>query len=128
MLPKIEALLEGGQLLYTKKATSQGLFFIQIRDGYQTRENLVTRVPVSFYESIVYLKTIHWPLKGDRFFKAITSNVFTLYPNLLYTIGLLSKSNEGSARLPRDSERLQLNVFNQLLSSQPMGLLGQNAN
>ena len=40
-MPKIKTLLEGGQQIYTKNATSQGLVFIQRRNGYRTRENLV---------------------------------------------------------------------------------------
>ena len=76
-MPKIKALPEGGQQLYTKNSTSQGLFFIQIWDGYRTRENLVTGVPVDLYQYIAYLTTIHLPLKGDQCFKAITSTFFT---------------------------------------------------
>ena len=45
-------------------------------------------------------------------------------PIHLATIGLLRKSNEGGARLPQDFRRIQLNVFNQLLSPHLMGFLG----
>ena len=37
MLPKIKALLEGGQQVYTENATSQGLIFIQRQNVYRTR-------------------------------------------------------------------------------------------
>ena len=59
IFPKIKALLEGGQHLYTKNATAQGRFFILRMDGYCTRENLVTRLPVGFYQYIAYLTTFH---------------------------------------------------------------------
>ena len=36
MLPKIKALLEGGQRLYTKNATTQRIVLIQRRYGYLT--------------------------------------------------------------------------------------------
>ena len=36
--------------------------------------NLVTWVPVNLNRYISYLTTIHWPLKDDRYFNAITSN------------------------------------------------------
>ena len=102
-IPKIKALLEGGQQLYTKNATSQGLVIIQRRNGYLTRDKLVTLVPVDSYRYIEYLETIHLPLKGDRSFKAITSTFVTFHPNLLSTLGLLRKSNKGGPQKPWDS-------------------------
>ena len=48
-------------------------------------------------------------------------------PIHLGALGLLSQSNKGGARLPRDSERHVFNVFNLLLSPQLMGLLGPKA-
>ena len=112
MIPKSKALLEGFQQLYTKNSTFKGLFFIQRRYGYRNIDNLVTRVLVDFYQYIAYITTIHWHLKGDQWFKAITSTFVTSHPNLLSTISILRKYNEGGAWLPRDSERLELNVFN----------------
>ena len=103
MLPEIKGLLEGGQKLYTKNSTAQRLVFIQIQDGYRTREKLVTRVPVYFYQYIAYLEKIHWPLKFDRCFKSINSTFSTLQPNLISTLGFLGKSNEGGAWLPQES-------------------------
>ena len=121
MLPKIKALPEKVQQLYTKNATAQVIVLIQRQGGYRTRENLVTIVPVDFYHYISYLTTILWYLKSDRCFKAINSTFVTSRPNLLSTLGLLRQSNERGARFPRDSERLALNVFNRLLSPQLMG-------
>ena len=83
MLPKIKALLEGDQQLYTKISTAQIIVFIQRRDGYFTRYNLVTRVPVDFNQYIAYLTTTHRPIKGDRSFKPITSKFVSFHPNLL---------------------------------------------
>ena len=37
MMTEIKALLEGGQRLYTKIATAQGLVLIQKRNEYRTR-------------------------------------------------------------------------------------------
>ena len=127
VLPKFKALLEWGQQLYTKNAASWGLVFVQRRNVYRTRENLVTWVPVDFYRYRAYLTTIHWPLKCGWSFNTITSNRFTLYPNLLSTLGILRQSKEGGTRFPRDSERLQINVINQLLIPQIMGFLGPKA-
>ena len=59
VLTKCKALIEGGQQLYNKNATAQGIFFIQRRNGYRTIENLVTWVPVYFYQYRAYLTTIH---------------------------------------------------------------------
>ena len=39
----------------------------------------------------------------------------------------LGKCNKGGARLPRDSERIELNVFNQLLSIEIIDLIGPKA-
>ena len=36
-MPKIKVLIDGGQQLYTKNDTSQGLVLIQRQDGYRTR-------------------------------------------------------------------------------------------
>ena len=124
MLPKSKALLEGFQQLYTKNDRTKGLVSIKRRYGYHNREKLVTRVLVDFYQYIAYLTTIHRPLKCDRCFKAITSAFFNSHPNFLSTLDILRKYNEGGAWLPRDSERLKLNVFNQLLSIQLMELIG----
>ena len=124
---KIEALLEGSQQLYTKYATSKELVFIQRRNGYHTRENLVTMIPVDLYQFIAYLITLHRPIKGGQFFKAITSTYFALHPNLLSTIDLLRQYYECGSRLPRDSKLLQLNVFNQLLSLQLMEMIEPKA-
>ena len=115
VLPKFNALLEGGQQTYTKNATAQGLVFIQSQNGHRTRENLATRVPVDFYQYRAYLTTFHWPLKVDRYLNTINSTFVTLQPNLLSTLGLLRKYNEGGDWLPQDSERIHLKVFNQLL-------------
>ena len=59
----------------------------------------------------------------------IRSNFFLCpyIPRIQYTYPLLAslgKFNEGGARLTRYSERIELNVFNQLSSVQLMGLLG----
>ena len=104
VLPKFKVILEGGQQLYNKNAKYQGLVFIQIRNECRTRENLVTWVPVDLYRYRSYLTTIHWPIKRDRSFNAITSTFFTFHSNLLSTLGLLRKSNEGGAWLLLDSE------------------------
>ena len=124
MLPKVKALFEGGQQLYTKNSLAQGLFFIQRRNGNRSIEHLVTRFMVGFYQYRAYLTKIHLPLKGDRPFKAITKTFVALHPNLISTLSLPRQSRKISARLPRNSERLQLNLFDQLLSPQIMGLLG----
>ena len=121
VLPRFKALLDWGQQLYTKNAT--GIVFIKRRNGYRTRENLVTWVTVNSYQYKAYLITIHWPLKGDQYFNAITSTFVTLYTNLLSTLGLLVQSNKGGARFPQYSERLQLKVLNQILSPQLMWFL-----
>ena len=42
----------------------------------------------------------------------------------LATLGVLRKYNEGGARLTRDFGRIEFNMFNQLLSTQLMGLIG----
>ena len=115
VLPKFNALLEGGQQTYTKNATAQGIVFIQSQNGHRTRENLATRVPVDFYQYRAYLTTFHWPLKVDRSLNTINSTFVTLQPNLLSTLGLLRQYNEGDDWLPQDSERIHLKVFNQLL-------------
>ena len=124
MLPTIKSLPEGGQQIYNKNATAQGLVFIQIQDGYRTRENLFTSVLVDSYQYIYYVTTIHLHLKGERYFKDITSTFVTFHPNILYTLGLPKKYNQDGARFLQESERLQLNMFNQILSPQLMRLLG----
>ena len=116
MLPKIKVLLEGGQQLYTKNATSQGRFLIHVRDGYRTRLDFITILLVSFYQYIAYIKTSHYPLKDDQYFKHITSTFLKSHPNLLSTLGLIPQYNKGGVWLPQDSECIELNVFNQLLS------------
>ena len=123
MLPKIKALLEGSQQLYTKKSIAQGIVFIQRINVYRTRENLVTRVPVYLYHYIDSLTTLSWPLKGDRCFKATTSTFVNLHPNIISTLVLLRQSKKGGAWLLQDLERLELNTFNQILSPQLLGLL-----
>ena len=51
MLPEIKMPFDGGQRLYSNNATAQGLFLIQIRTVYRTRENFVSRV-TEIYVSI----------------------------------------------------------------------------
>ena len=55
MLSKIKALLKGGQKLYTKNATTQGLVFIERQDWYRTMENLFTILQVDLYRYIAYI-------------------------------------------------------------------------
>ena len=62
-----------------------------------------------------------WPVFQSYHFR------FCHFTPKLSTLGLISKSNEGGSRLLRDSERLDLSVFNQLLSPQILGLLGTKA-
>ena len=78
------------------------------------------------YQYTAYLTTFNTPLKYDRGFKDFVSSFFSYHANLIHlaALGLLIQSNEGGARLPRDSESLLFNVFNQLLSPQLMGLTG----
>ena len=127
LMPKFKAIIEGGQRLYTKNSTDQGIVYIQIWIGYRTRDNLVTWLPVDFYRYRAYLTTTHWPLKVHRYFNATTSNFVTQHPNLLSTLGLFRQPNEGRSQLPQDSEFLQFNVFNQILIPHLMGLLRTKA-
>ena len=48
-------------------------------------------------------------------------------PIHLADLGILRQSNKGGGRLPRDSELLEFNVFNRLLSLKLMGLIGPKA-
>ena len=74
--------------------------------------------------SKVSLTEIHNP------YQLTSRSIFFLcpyIPQIQYTQTLLASFdnlNKGVARLPRDSECLELNVFNQLLSLQLMELLG----
>ena len=98
MLPKIKALLEASQQIYTKNVTNQGLFFIQRQNGHSTRENLVSRIPVYFSHYIASLTTVHWPSKGDRFSKLslqlLSPCTQTFYP-CLASLGNPTKASLG---------------------------------
>ena len=50
MLPKIKVLIEGGQQLYSKYATYQGMFLIQRRNVYHKWE-----LPVLHYKKIMII-------------------------------------------------------------------------
>ena len=80
------------------------------------------QVGLRWYKS--YLTTIHLTLSNYQYFGLIYVSLYQKKLIHLATLGLLRQSNEGGARLPQDFGRLQLNVFNQPLSPQLMGLLG----
>ena len=68
--------------------------------------------------------TIHWTLLINQQFVFLTVPFYTSNTIHLAALGILWQSNDGGDRLPRDFRRLQLNMFNQLLSPQLTGLLG----
>ena len=80
--------------------------------------------PAGLRWSKVSLTTIHRPLSIDHLFSFLSVSLYPSNPIHLAAFGLLMQSNEVGFRLLGYFERLQLNVFNQLLRPQLMELLG----
>ena len=68
-------------------------------------------------------------LKINPGFQSVLFNLcyITLTQTIYPLLASLGNFNEVGAQLPRDSERIELNVFNQLLSLQLIGLIGSKA-
>ena len=69
MLPKIKALLEGGQRLYPKNYTDQGRVLIQRRIWIGCQIKIRFKGTGYLYQYIASITTVHRPLKDDRGFK-----------------------------------------------------------
>ena len=82
---KMKALLEGGQLLYSKNAQSQGKGSIQIRIWILYQIKLLLKGTGNVYQYIFSLTTVYRPLKDDWGFKHFPSTNFISHqPNLLH--------------------------------------------
>ena len=93
-MPKIKALLEGGQRRYYQNATAQKRVLIQrliwipyyIKLRYKGTENL--------YQYIASLTTVHITLKDDWGFKASPSTFFKSYQhNLIHPVNSRNSSS-----------------------------------
>ena len=73
MLPKIKALIEGGQRLYSKNATAQRRVLIQGRIWIPYQIKLCFKGTGNLYQYIASITTVHRPLKYDQDFKAFLS-------------------------------------------------------
>ena len=80
--------------------------------------------PVDLRRNEVSIATIHDP------YQLTSRSIFFLFPYIpriqsTYTLlSSLGNFNEGGTQFPQESERLELNLYNQILSLQLMGLLG----
>ena len=94
ILPKIKALLEGGQQIYAKNTTDQGLVFIQIQDGYRVVFQLYMRISFSFI-LLKDLRRILLIMRSYSFFTSLYVEVTyamlvcTWYKNIFHTIAVL---------------------------------------
>ena len=94
---KIKALLELGQRLYSKNATSQVLVLIQIRAWIPYQIKIRFKGTGDLYQYISFLTTVHRILKDDRGFKDFPSAfIKSHHSDHLAALGPLRKSKKAA--------------------------------